>query len=484
MSISHSLSNALSGLTASSRMAEIVSSNLANAMTEGYGRREAHLVSQQVGGRGAGVAVDRVVRVADLGLIADRRRADAELSGQSGTASMLKRLEMLVGGIGEDGALPARIDAVSSAFISASADPSSDLRLGTVVDSLDDLTSALNSASDGISALRLEADQDIAVQVELLNTSLQRVERLNADITRSRNSGTDPSALIDQRQLVIDTISEIVPLREMSRDGGQVALISKQGTVLIDGRAAEFGFVPAPTVTAEMTFAAGGLSGLTRNGDPIIGGATDGVGRMAGAALAAAFARRDDLLVDAQAALDGVARDLMERLSDPATDPSLAPGQAGLLTDADAALDPAQTIGLAGRIAVNAVVDPDSGGALWRLRDGVGAAAAGPAGYGGQIGAWIDSLAMSRSLNPGEVARDASGQAAQLAAGIGRDRLAAEDRQAFAMARRDTLHAEELAGGVDSDHEMQMLLQIEQAYAANARVIQVAQSMIQKLMEI
>jgi len=35
MSISHSLSNALSGMTAASRLAEVVSSNVSNAMTEG-----------------------------------------------------------------------------------------------------------------------------------------------------------------------------------------------------------------------------------------------------------------------------------------------------------------------------------------------------------------------------------------------------------------------------------------------------------------
>eukprot|EP00581_Thalassiosira_minuscula_P024003 CAMPEP_0184437988 /NCGR_PEP_ID=MMETSP0738-20130409/628709_1 /TAXON_ID=385413 /ORGANISM="Thalassiosira miniscula, Strain CCMP1093" /LENGTH=42 /DNA_ID= /DNA_START= /DNA_END= /DNA_ORIENTATION= len=39
MSISSALSNALTGLTASARRAEVVSSNISNAMTEGYGRR-------------------------------------------------------------------------------------------------------------------------------------------------------------------------------------------------------------------------------------------------------------------------------------------------------------------------------------------------------------------------------------------------------------------------------------------------------------
>lgn len=55
---------------------------------------------------------------------------------------------------------------------------------------------------------------------------------------------------------------------------------------------------------------------------------------------------------------------------------------------------------------------------------------------------------------------------------------------AFAQARSETLVAEELALGVDTDAEMQTLLLVEQAYAANARVIQAADDMLQLILEI
>jgi len=50
MSITGALNNALSGLTTTSRMAETVSSNLSNAVTDGYGRRSLELASLQLGG--------------------------------------------------------------------------------------------------------------------------------------------------------------------------------------------------------------------------------------------------------------------------------------------------------------------------------------------------------------------------------------------------------------------------------------------------
>jgi flagellar hook-associated protein 1 FlgK len=44
--------------------------------------------------------------------------------------------------------------------------------------------------------------------------------------------------------------------------------------------------------------------------------------------------------------------------------------------------------------------------------------------------------------------------------------------------------AETLETGVDTDRELQNLLVIEQAYAANARVLQTLDQMIQRLMEL
>jgi flagellar hook-associated protein 1 FlgK len=45
------------------------------------------------------------------------------------------------------------------------------------------------------------------------------------------------------------------------------------------------------------------------------------------------------------------------------------------------------------------------------------------------------------------------------------------------------LRDQELAGGVDTDREMEMLLEIEQGYAANARIIQSVDEMLKQLLE-
>lgn len=482
MSISHSLSNALSGLTAASRMAEVVSSNLANALTDGYGRRSLNLSAATIGGRGAGVNIDGVTRMVDRGILADRRLADASLSSHMQTSAFMSRLEDLIGTAGAPDSLANRVTAAEQALIDASASPSSDSHLQSVVDRFNQLAGSLNAASDGIQGLRQDADKTISQQVETLNASLRQVAQLNADITMSYNTGNDPSALMDQRQQVVDKIAEIVPIREVDRQGGQVALMTTSGEALIDGPPKQFGFAASNFITAEMTLDSGGLSGLTLDGAPFA--PADGVGRLAGGSLGAAFAMRDQTLTDAQAGLDAMARDLVERFQDPAVDPTLAPGDAGLLTDNGAAFDVVNTIGLAGRIQINVAVDPAQGGALSKIRDGVGALAAGPVGNSQQITAWSDALAEMRNSSLGGQTASASGHAANLMSHIGNARLAAESELSFATGRWDTLRQAELSNGVDSDHELQMLMQIEQAYAANAKLVQTVESMIQTLMEL
>jgi flagellar hook-associated protein 1 len=482
MSISQSLSNALSGLTAASRMAEVVSSNLSNALTDGYGRRSVDLSSQTVGGRGAGVRIDGITRHVDRGILADRRLADADLAGQQSALTTLGRVETAIGAVGDPNGLSARLASLEQALTSIAGDPSSEVRQSNVVSRLSGVTQALQQSAGVIRGLRQDAEESITSQVKTLNVSLVQVETLNLDIMKARNAGGDASALMDQRQLVIDRISAIVPVRELARGNGAVAVMTASGQMLIDGPALQFGFTPANYVTPDMTMASGGLRGLTLDGMPLPGGS--GYGRLEGGALGAAFALRDDTLVKAQSGLDAVARDLIDRFATPATDPTLAIGDAGLLTDAGAAFDPLDEVGLSARIAVNASVDPAQGGAAWRIRDGVNAVTAGQAGDGRQIDRWMDALSAPQPLGGSGPPRSAAGHIAALESAIGGQRLIAEEDLSFGTARWDILHQAELADGVDSDHELQMLMQIEQAYAANAKVMQTVQTMIQTLMEI
>lgn len=481
MPISQSLNNALSGLNAASRAAEVVSSNLANAMTEGYGRRELVVSARDIGGDGAGVRVDGVIRHANPVIIAERRLADAQLGHAQTYTQGLSRLENLFGKVGGGTSLADQINRLEQSFIRASADPSSEIVLNDISAEISKTVTRFKAVSDGIQDLRQQADQSIADQVTRLNTNLQRLDRLNKDIARTAQEGHDTSGLFDQRQAVVDKISEIVPVKQLTRPAGQVALITSEGQMLVDDRAVEVGFQPAGTIVTEMTFASSALSGLSIDGDPALGPAP--LGRFGGGSLAAAFELRDTALPNAAEQLDQLAADFVTRLSDPAVDPTIPAGSTGLVSVGAPGFNPANIAGLASRLEVNSAIDPLQGGNPAAIRDGLFAAGGAP-GSAALLNAWADQLSLRTSFSAGEPARGLSAHSTFIATGISTERVRHEDDTAFAQARVDALKTDELSEAVDSDQEMQRLLMIEKAYAANAKVIATVDSMIQSLLEI
>lgn len=485
MSITGTLSSALSGLTTAARAAEVVSSNIANAMTEGYGRRELQTVSRTVGTSGHGVRVTGVSRHSDPILLGDRRMAAAGSGARDTAASFLKRLEAVLGTPDSATSLGGRIAAFDTALIEASSRPESEARLSRVAETAKALAGHLATASHDIQTARAQADSRINAEVTQMNTALARIADLNGQIRSNFGIGRDASALVDQRQQLIDGISGIIPLREVPRGNGQIALFTTGGAVLLDGAPANLGFTPVGVIVPGMTQASGALSGLTINGRPVSTAAEGSL--IAGGSLAGNFAVRDDLAPKAQSRLDAVARDLIDRFADPGVDATRAPGAAGLFTDAGLPFLAANENGLAQRMQLNPTVDPASGGALWRLRDGLGATAPGPAGDARLLKDLQSTLTAPRTPASGGFmtgARSHATLAADMLSGVAQSRLAAEGEASFAVARLDTLRQMEMESGVDTDQEMQSLLLIEQAYAANAKVMATVNDMIQTLLGI
>ena len=485
MSLNSSLHSALSGLNAASRAAELISSNVANAMTEGYARRELQTSARVVGQSGQGVKVNGVTRQADLAVIADRRLAQAGSSASATVVDFMKQLESVLSTVGSEGALVTRVGEFTTTLQEAASRPDADTRLTAVLQSASALTQQISSTGAAIQSARADADGQIADQVSLLNSTLDKVAQFNGDIGVGLSNGRDVSALMDQRQRAIDSIASILPLREVPRSNGAVALFTTGGAIILDGKPAEFGFTAAGVVVPGMTQASGALSGLSLDGRPV---ATSGDSSLIlGGTLAAAFAVRDTLAPAAQANLDAVARDLISRFSDPATDPSLASGAVGLFTDNGNSFDASAEVGLAQRLAVNAAVDPTRGGMLSKLRDGLGATNAGPVGNAAQFNRFSTALESLRAPASGSfsaASRSFSTLATDITSFAARGRVAAENDATYAAAKLETVKTLELQGGVDTDHEMQSLLLIEKAYTANAKVISVVNDLLQRLLEI
>jgi len=485
MGLSSALSIANTGLSTVSRAAEIVSNNVANATVEGYARQDLALSAQLVGGHSAGVRIDAVIRSQSVQTTAARRQSQSEFGALQTEAQGRSQLASLLGLPGDADALASHMVAFEDALRAAANAPDSTSLLANLADRAGQVVNKLNGISTQTSAVRVGADRSIAQQVETVNMSLKQIESINAQIRMRARSG-DTAGLEDERQRLIDQISSIIPIRQLARDGGDVALYSKGGVQLLDGTAKQLSFTPTPVITPDMTLASGALSGLVVNGRPVSIGT--GSGQMDGGSLGASFMLRDTIAPLFSARIDSIARDLAERFEDPAIDTTRAPGDAGLFTDAGALSAPANELGLAGRLRLNAIADPTQGGATWRLRDGLGAALPGDAGDAALLVSMIAAIAAPRAPSAGAGIAYSLG-AADLAGEITADSFAAshrvETKAAFSSGQFDVLRNRELGEtGVNTDRELQNLLLIEQAYAANARVISTVDSLLRTLMEI
>jgi len=489
MSISQALSNANSGLAAASRRAGVTSNNIANALTEGFSRRDVSLAERVTGGVGAGVSVVGVTRAANPAITFERRGADAEFARNDARASVFTQISNLLGGPDDPNALFQRYANLEARLRSLANSPESAAAQQGGVTAAKDLANAFNRLSGAYTQIRIDADSEIATRVGDINGALKQIENLNGAISRGSSAGADVNALIDQRQRLVDTINESIPVRELQRDNGKIDLMTKEGVFLLAGTARTVAFTASPSMTPQSGYnnGAGPLSGLSVDGVDITPGGPSAQAPREGA-FAGLFSVRDDIVPEMSLALDALAQDLVDRFAGPGLDPTLAPGAPGLFTDAGAAFNPANLTGLAGRIQINAAVDPAAGGEPFRLRDGLGVTIPGPAGTDAFVRALISAMNDNRpanaALQAGGALNAAEGAAhlTSLAGGARADASAA--RNASEILAQSLSDAETLETGVDTDRELQNLLTIEQAYAANARVIQTVDRMIQRLLDI
>lgn len=481
MSIAKAISNAMTGLGATARGTETVASNLANVMTPGYARRE---VSTSANSLGGGVRIDGIARIVNASLVSEVRLASSAVGDAATRAGFHTRMEGVIGLPGGQTALSSALSGFQTALGAAATRPDDELRLTQVVSAAGLLAKRLNDASQSVQNARSAAQRAIASDVAELNKSLEQVAMLNKRIAIIDSDGRDATPLMDERQRLIDRIATIVPIQEVARDSGKVSLFTIGGAVLLDG-----------SLPARLEF-----SGADQVGPGQVVGAPlqllmlDGVALTAGqmrmfegGALSANFQIRDSLGPQLQSELDDLAFDLHQRLANAQVDPTLGAADTGLFTDAGLRADAAAVTGLAGRIALNASVDPAQGGQLWRLRSGLQAAAGGPVGQSDVLLALAGALDASQTAPVGSAFTGTESLATRfgvIESRVSTRRVETQSDMAIRNSRQSTVMASLMADGVDSDAEMQRLLQYEQSYAANARVLMAVDEMINQILRI
>ena len=467
MTFSSALSNALSGMNAATTALQVRGHNVANATTPGYARHDVALASRAPSG---GVAVTGIVRSENAGLRQAALSAGADGAAEGTRADAAASLSGLLGMPGDAAGLPAVLAGFEQALADLSATPESQAFQQRLLSASERVSAAFNRIGDEAQAMRVQADAQIDAGVRAVNDALDALHTLNRRTDRAGGL----SSLPEERQRHVDVIAEQLGVQVSQDEAGRVRIVTAGGVPLLGEAPRYLAFSASGAIAANQTRAGGALSGLSAGGIDLSPGALQGIeaGRLAGA-----FAVRDEIAPAFAGRLDGLATDLADRLAAVDAD---AGGQ-GLFVVAPGP-------GAASSLSVNPSVDPSMGGALWRLRDGLAAAAPGPAAASGVLPDLLGALRQSRPVpaaTGGPSAYTAAGALDAFASALGTERLSAEARGAAAGARAQGARDAHLAAtGVSTDAEMQALLTLEQAYAANARVVQTVSAMMQTLLEI
>lgn len=480
MSIYSALNSAMSGLTAAGRSSQVVSENLANALTPGYTRRVLDVNSPGVGV--SGVRIGHVQRINDPVVIANRRVAEAEYGAAKAGADFFQRMSGLVGTVDDEMSLASHMSEFQSSLIEAVSRPDSQPRLNELSVRANTLAESISRTAEGLRDLRVNADGAIGNQVGSVNQALKEIEKLNARIMVVEAGGMDAAAMHDQRDQLVDQVNEIIPVNVVRRGNGQITLYSNGGVMLLDGKASELSFTPTRDILPHMTLGNGMISGLQVNGKTID---TSIDGPLRGGTLTAQFEIRDVSAVEAQEDLDAMAKDLIERFQDPALDGSIGAADPGIFTDGGNFFDPANTVGIANRIELNDLVALSGSAETWRFRDGLYAAAPGSPGDSSLLQSYSDALSATRSVSSvglGTANMSADTLIANLLSRFAQDNETAARGSTFAASSFNELSQAELALGVDTDAELQNLMLVEKYYAANARMITVVDELMETLL--
>lgn len=481
MSLALAFSSALTGLHVTSRATQLVADNIANAQTEGYGVRTLDQSARVVIGAGGGVVARGVHRETDEGLLAERRAAAADTASAAAISDFWMQIERAVGVPDDPGSLAHQIGRLEDALSFAIAHPDSDPALSQIADAVRGIAQSFHQIQARVTEQRAAADSRIARDVDSLNHGLEEIVKLNREIQRQTLLGGAPQALMDTRQRLIDQVAEIVPVTTIAGDDHQIMLMAQDGTILAHRSAARFDFVRTPDLTPAELVEDGAVSALQVNGREIAGNSA----MLSAGRLGAALSIRDGLAPKVQTQIDALAADTVTRFMGTHVDPGLPPGAFGLFALDGHSVMPADMTGIAGKLQLNALADPKTGGALWRLRDGLHAATPGPVAENAQFGRLVAALRDTVPLGlsaAGE--RSLQGHVVNMGADIGTNRLGAETTQSSSKARLAALQDALSAQGVDTDFEMSKLLVLERAYAANARVLATLDAMLRTVMEI
>ena len=502
MSLDGALSIATGGLANVNRRMALVSQNVANASTPGYAAEIATQRSLTADGVGLGVHSGPAIRNLDTMLQAEVFSQNATVAGLHTRQTALAAIDAAQGTPGQGTDIASLLGKLQDQFSTLLNDPASAPQQSQVVWAATTLTQGINAVSDAYVTQRQTAEDNIGTGIATLNTTLGTIGGLSNKIVTLKAGGQSTADLENQRDAALADLSQLLDVKALEQPNGDLMVVTSAGLVLpIHGATNPFATVGV-NVQPGTFYPGGGINGITLGG-------TDVTSQLRAGQIGANIALRDTTLPTDQAELDEFAQNLAYRFSamgltlftDPSTDPATTGNQPGTILPSDPNRTPPNGyVGFAATIQVNSAVQATPS----RVRDGdwppVAPLAGNVAIIQGVLTYTFGAEQMPGSLWPASNTRglgpngtlNAPYSAPPTLGGIASAMLASQAQESATTSTQadtelavQTTLASKLSAqsGVNMDTEMSNMIQLQNAYGANARVIAAVQAMWDQLLQ-
>lgn len=220
-----------SGVTASSKLLQTTSNNIANVNTQGYTRERTELENSHVFGVEVG-STERIVNTFAQNQLRRDITQVGELDAFSSKTSLLD--DMLAN---ESNSLSAGLSDFFSALQTASDDPTNLASREQVLGSAESLYKRMGVLTDFMAQREDELNDEITTEVNRANSLIQSIGVLNKNIivANGNNTSEQPTALLNERDQAINELASImsIEVRESTQQNGAVMINLTSGDSLV-----------------------------------------------------------------------------------------------------------------------------------------------------------------------------------------------------------------------------------------------------------
>lgn len=314
MGLTNILKTSNSGLNVTQASIDVVARNIANAGTDGYTRKVASQDNVVSGQQGLGARISGISREVNQYVQQQLFIEDSRLAYSQEISNYLNQIDTLFGAPGASNALDTRVNEFTQAFQDLSTQPESQAARLAAVNQAEALAGQLRNLTDGVQSLRQLTEDSLAEGVNELNNLLKGLEEINGQIATASAAGVEIADLKDQRDLLINRVSEYIEVEVSETPAGTAVLYSKSGNVLVDNEAVQFTFDQNGSVNANALY---NTDDSLRNVGTVTLSGTNGYeldlienGILETGRLGALIELRDEILPQAQQQLDDLAHGL------------------------------------------------------------------------------------------------------------------------------------------------------------------------------